>query len=171
MKLNLGCGMDRLEGFVGVDIVPGPAVGMVSTVDSLPIEAGLVEEILSEHLLEHLTFDEAKRALVEWFRVLCPGGKITIECPDILGLCKQFVEANEYERYWSNAGYWSLIQCIYGHQRGKSKAEHFGQIHKSGYTVEHLSFLLRGVGFSRISEEVPRYEVPQVSVLRLSAYK
>lgn len=171
MKLNLGCGPDRIDGFIGCDIIPGPSVDVVCSIDKLPFEDCSIEEIVCEHVIEHLTFEQANRAIEEWYRVLQDRGKLTIECPDLLGICKQFVESNEYGRYWSYKGYWAVIHCLYGHQRGKSNEEKFSQIHKSGYTVEHLSFMLEGVGFSGITEETPVYDVPFTSVLRVSSYK
>jgi predicted SAM-dependent methyltransferase len=130
-----------------------------------------VDEILCEHIIEHLTFEQFNRAIVEWHRVLKVGGCLIIECPDLLGLCKQFVKANEFGRFQSYRGFWSLQSHFYGHQRGSSDEEKLAQVHKSGYTMEHLKTVLDGVGFGEFDELTPLHGVPHTAVLRLKALK
>ncbi len=171
LKLNLGCGPHRIEGYTGVDLLPGPAVDIVAPADKLPFKDGEVDEILAEHLIEHLTFFQFNRAMAEWYRVLKPGGRLTIECPDLLGLCKQFVEANEYGRYNTYKGYWPIIAHLFGHQRGRSEAEEMSQVHKSGYTRKHLVTILEGLGYEQFKDETPQKATPHSPVLRLKAIK
>jgi len=172
MKLHLGCGDRHLEGYTNIDIVPGPDVDIVSSAHELKnVDDNSVDEILAEHLLEHLTFYEANRALAEWYRVLKPGGKLFIECPDLYGLCKAFVKANEYQRFQSNQGSWALIQHIYGNQIGRSQEEKLSQVHKSGYTIHRLHEMLAGTGFPFIQHEAPVKQTPGACVMRVSAWK
>lgn len=171
MKLNLGCGPNKLDGYVGCDIIDHPGVDYVCSVDSLPFDDELVDEVLCEHIIEHLTFEQANRALVEWFRVLKVGGDLVIECPDLLGICKQFVESNEFGRYTSHNGRWPLICHLYGHQRGNSEDEKFSQIHKSGYTFEHLQYVLTGIGFEDFRAEEPVHGGDYTPVMRIRAKK
>lgn len=170
-RVHLGCGPHHVEGWVNVDLIPGPAVDVVAPCDVLPWGSNTVDEILAEHLIEHLTFYQFNRALAEWHRVLVPGGTLTVECPDLLGLCKQFVEANEYGRYDTYRGQWPIIAHLYGHQRGRSPEEELSQVHKSGYTKEHLERVLYGVGFTNICEEKPLRAVPGTAALRITAVK
>lgn len=171
MKLNLGCGSHKLDGYVGCDIISHPEVDVVCSVDALPFDDSSIEEVLCEHLIEHLTFEQFNRAVIEWRRVLKPGGVLVLECPDLLGLCKQFVESNEFGRYQSYKGFWSIQNHIYGHQRGWSDEEKMSQVHKSGYTEEHLNVVLSGIGFVDIKSEDPVKGVPGTCVLRISAKK
>lgn len=171
LKLNVGSGPYKMEGYTNVDLLPGPFVDVVSPADQLPFKDGEVDEILAEHLIEHLTYFQFNKTMAEWFRVLKPGGTLTIECPDLLGLCKQFVEANEYDRYTTYKGYWPIIAHIYGHQRGKSEAEEMSQVHKSGYTRDHLLSILYGLGYSTCHDETPKKATPHSPVLRIKAIK
>lgn len=172
MKLHLGCNTNRKEGWLNLDIMPGPGVDIVSSAHELPsIEDGVVDEILAEHLFEHFSFYEAQRALAEWYRVLRPGGILVIECPDLVALCRAFVEANEYERFQSNKGHWALIHHIYGNQRGRTQEEQLSQTHKSGYSPLRLEEMLIGVGFSEIYDEIPVKETPGSYVMRYKAIK
>jgi hypothetical protein len=98
-------------------------------------------------------------------------GKLEIECPDMLQLAKNFVEANEFGRYCANNFYHPLINQIYGHQRGRTDAEKLAQVHKSGYTFEHLSFVLSGIGFGNIEKLPYKKGPPGTAVMRLSCKK
>jgi predicted SAM-dependent methyltransferase len=170
-KINIGCRSSRIEGFENCDIVDGPEVDYVCSADGLPFEDCSIDEILSEHMIEHLTFEEFNRAINEWCRVLKPGGILTIECPDLLGVCKAFVEQNHFGQYSSSKGYWPLIAHIYGHQRGSSPEEKMSQVHKSGYTEEHLRYVLKGVGFFDITSQSPLRNNPDSPTLRIVGVK
>jgi SAM-dependent methyltransferase len=56
LRLDLGCGNAKREGFVGLDSMPGPAVDHVLdlTVDPLPFPDDSVDEVFSAHFLEHI---------------------------------------------------------------------------------------------------------------------
>jgi predicted SAM-dependent methyltransferase len=172
MKLNIGCGCRLLPGYENLDIVPVPGAVKILSAHSLDqYETDSVDEVLAEHILEHLTFFEANLALQEWHRVLRPGGKLIIECPDLEGLCKAFLRASEYQRYQSNMGHWPLIAHFYGHQRGSTEDERLAQVHKTGYTFDRLKEILKGMGFSSIDSLKPVKMTPGACVTRLSAVK
>lgn len=174
MRLQLGCGKKSKPGkdWLNVDIVPGPNVDIVSSAhELLNIEDNSIDEILAEHLLEHLTFYQANRALAEWYRILKPMGKLTLEVPDLEGLCEAFIEATEYQRFQSNQGHWGLIHHIYGNQIGTSEKENLAQTHKSGYTFNRLKEMLEGVGFINIENQNPIKDTPGACVIRVSATK
>lgn len=172
MKLNLGSNNKRIDGFKNVDIIDSPNVDIVASAHNLNmIEDESVDEILAEHLLEHLTFYQANRALAEWYRVLKTTGSLTIEVPDLESLCKAFLEANEYQRFQSNQGHWGLIHHLYGHQQGRSEEENLAQTHKSGYTLARLQEMLYGVGFSSTVEKYPIKDTPGACVIRIEAIK
>ena len=171
MKLHLGCGTTRLDDYINCDLLAGPAVDVVTPACPLPFESASVDEVLSEHMIEHLTYYQFNRAMAEWHRVLKPGGILVIECPDLLEVCRVFVESNEYGRYQSSGGYWPVIAQIYGHQRGKNEAEEMSQVHKSGYTKEHLIEVLSGVGYTDFQFHTPLKVCPGAPGLRLSCRK
>lgn len=170
-KLNIGCRNSRIEDYKNCDIVDGPCVDYICSADKLPFEDNSIDEVLSEHMIEHLTFEEFNRSIVEWHRVLKVGGSIIIECPDLMGVCKAFVDSNHFNQYFSFAGYWPLIAHFYGHQRGASPEEKLSQVHKSGYTVEHLRFCLEGIGFKDILLLQPMRCNPSSPTIRLIAKK
>lgn len=172
MKLNMGSNDKRIDGFKNIDIIDGPNVDIVTSAHDLSmLEDESVDEILAEHLLEHLTFFQANRALTEWYRVLKPEGKLIIEVPDLEGLCRAFLEATNYERFQSNQGHWGVIHHLYGHQKGRSEEENLAQTHKSGYTEWRLCEMLYGIGFRMFLKKEPIKNTPGACVIRVEVSK
>lgn len=154
MKLNLGCGPNLKAEYINVDL--REALGVVRwDIFALPVENGSVDEVLAEHLIEHLTNHDVDRFLTECHRVLREDGKLIIECPDLGALCAAFSDANEYERYQSLNGGWSLAAQIFGHQRGHGAAGVLAQTHKSGFTRQRLIDVLVGHRFRVVSFHEP----------------
>lgn len=83
MKLDLGCGGKKREGFIGVDQYPMEGVDVVLNigVDPWPWEDGTVEEIHASHFLEHLTAHQRVHFMNEAFRVMKEGAKATVITP------------------------------------------------------------------------------------------
>ncbi len=157
MKLHLGCGNNVKPGYINIDkYVDFPRVQQIDILN-LPYEDGSVEEILAEHLVEHIPFKDEERFWCECFRVLKKGGQITVEAPDMEWLCKQFLEAEDsfkefykvgaVDHYFGNGNSikhrWSLITThFFGNQNGA------GQFHYNGYTEQKLMRIGEMIGFS-----------------------
>lgn len=82
IKLDLGAGKSKREGFIGVDIRPFDGVDTVADLrERWPWLDGSVEEVNCSHFLEHLKPSERIHFANELFRVLKTGGKATITTP------------------------------------------------------------------------------------------
>ena len=83
MKLDIGCGPNKKEGFTGMDQYALTGVDIVHDVrvTPWPIEADSVEEAHSSHFLEHLTGDERVKFFNELHRVMKKGAKALIITP------------------------------------------------------------------------------------------
>ena len=82
LKLDLGCGKNKKEGFHGVDQRQFEGVDTVTDLmQSWPWADGSVEEINMSHALEHFTGPERVHIFNEMYRVLVKGGKATITTP------------------------------------------------------------------------------------------
>ena len=81
VKLDLACGQNKTEGYFGVDIAPGEKVDAVVDLEKYPwpIRTNSAEEIVCNHYLEHVT--DLMAFMNEVYRILKPGGKITIVSP------------------------------------------------------------------------------------------
>lgn len=81
LKIDLGCGKNKREGFIGVD---SRQFGQDITHDLTtiwPWEDSSVDEAHSSHFIEHLKADERIHFVNELYRVLIEGGKAQIIVP------------------------------------------------------------------------------------------
>jgi predicted SAM-dependent methyltransferase len=84
LKLNIGAGDHPLPGWVNVDLYSGhPVIGRMDATQPFPFIGGEFDYIFSEHMIEHVTYEQGDYMLTECYRVLKPGGKIRISTPDI----------------------------------------------------------------------------------------
>lgn len=85
MRLNLGCGFNKREGFVNVDIGDhcAPDVILDLEVTPWPWNDSAVDEIYMSHVLEHLgaTTETYFAVLQEMYRVCRDGAQVTITVP------------------------------------------------------------------------------------------
>lgn len=102
LKLDLGCGKNKREGFLGVDALHFKGVDRLCDLRKTPwaladyaldddgtpfigdyrkLEDESVEEVHCSHFLEHLTQDERVAFFNELHRVLIKGGKASIITP------------------------------------------------------------------------------------------
>lgn len=84
LKLQIGTGPNKLNGWLNTDLSPqSEDVYYLDARERLPFGDNTFDYIFSEHLIEHLTYDEAMAMLKECFRVMKAGGRIRIITPDI----------------------------------------------------------------------------------------
>ena len=79
MKLDIGCGRNKREGCVGIDITKDSDADIIASALNLPIKDNVVDEINCSHLVEHLYPEEAQRFFNEICRVLKEGGKASLK--------------------------------------------------------------------------------------------
>lgn len=83
LKLDLGCGPHKRDGFKGVDSINFPGVDYVRdlTQTPWPWKDGSVEEAHTSHFVEHLTASQRVTFCNELYRVLKPGGSCQVITP------------------------------------------------------------------------------------------
>ena len=85
VKLNLGCGAKRAEGWVNVDKYPALAPDMVHDLEALPWPwaDNSVSEVLMAHVLEHLgqSTEVFLGIMAELYRICRPGAVIHVVVP------------------------------------------------------------------------------------------
>jgi SAM-dependent methyltransferase len=81
MKIDIGCGAHKREGFIGIDIAPGEQVDYVLNIeqDRLPFEDNSVDHVFSNHTFEHITVPQ--NVLREIVRVCKHGALVEIWTP------------------------------------------------------------------------------------------
>lgn len=83
MRLDLGCGKHKKEGFIGVDCRAVEGVDVVCNlgVDVWPWGDETVDEIHSSHMIEHLTAPQRIHFVNEAYRVMRRGAKMQLVTP------------------------------------------------------------------------------------------
>lgn len=85
LKLNLGCGNKRKEGFIGVDKFPCEAVDKIADLNStLPFENSSVSEIWLDNVIEHIP--DIAALMKELHRIGENGATITMITPHFSSL-------------------------------------------------------------------------------------
>lgn len=85
MKLNLGCGFDKREGWLNVDNFPECQPDQLLDIEATPwaLPTDGFEHILMKHVLEHVgaQFETFAAVMRELWRVSAPGGIVEIHVP------------------------------------------------------------------------------------------
>lgn len=80
LKINLGGGTEKIEGFTNIDILPLPEVDIVADLNKgIPLPDNSVEEIWSSHCLEHLS--STVKIMEEIYRVCRNNALVKIKVP------------------------------------------------------------------------------------------
>lgn len=148
LQLNLACGDNIKPGWVNVDLCdPSPVDLRLDLTEPLPFADGSARTIYCEHFLEHLDFPtHARGFLREAFRVLEPGGVLSIGVPDTEWPLRCYVSGDDsYFRFgketWGHPGWCNTAL----HQINF----HFRQLneHRYAYDEVTLAQVLREEGF------------------------
>jgi len=80
IRIDLGCGENKPEGYIGIDVQGYPWVDIIHDLNKgIPLPDNCADEIRAYHVLEHLENDEF--IMKEIWRVLKPGGRFIFEVP------------------------------------------------------------------------------------------
>jgi len=130
-----------IDGFINIDIKDNVGVDLVCNCQDINkhFQPNSINLILTSHMLEHITYDEAIKTLSTYYSLLKSGGFLIVEVPDCENLDERLRKKEiDLEHY---------NDCKYGSQE-------FGQTHKNEYTRNSLYQLLSRVGFKDISENL-----------------
>lgn len=157
MRLHLGCGKNVKKGYINIDAyVDAPGVEKLD-IFNLPYANNSVDEVLTEHLIEHIMFKDEEKFWRESYRVLKPGGVMICETPDMEWLCERFVTAIDDFKEFYKVGHkdhyfgngrsvehrWGILTThFFGNQNGE------GQFHYNGFTKAKLIRIQEIVGFT-----------------------
>ena len=82
LKIDLGCGSRKKDGWFGIDMVDGPEVDLVMDItQGLPLSDNSVSKVYSYHMLEHLDRTHYANLFAELHRVCEPGATLDIWVP------------------------------------------------------------------------------------------
>lgn len=167
VRLNVGCGDKLLPYYINIDAAPARGGYQPDVIcdarDLAPFEDNSVDEVLSVHLIEHLSRQDAIKAVAEWARVLKPGGQLIIECPNILSACEALMKAPESALRHDGEAAQRTMWAFYGDPGGDDPL----MMHKWGYTPESAARLLVEAGLEDVRSEAPRFKLGAPRDLRV----
>ena len=154
MKLEFGAGERQTPGFKNVDVRDLPGIDYVCEAWKIDeqVEENSVDQVHSRHFMEHLTYYHVDLTMKAWYKILKPGGYLTIVVPCMDFHIRQWttkdrataVEANGMNmQQWAKEGFW-------GKQREVEKGEVW-DIHKSGWDFELMKEYLEKWSFKDIT--------------------
>jgi predicted SAM-dependent methyltransferase len=150
LRLHLGCGERRWDGWVNVDMPGSGAEVECDLMDTLPWADGVADEIEAIHVWEHFPLPVVRGVMTEWVRVLKPGGRLTLEMPCRDKVFDMIRAGVTDERL--------VVWPLYGDPR---TFESIADIHKWCWSKDELATLMHRCGLREIASETPKFHVAQ----------
>jgi predicted SAM-dependent methyltransferase len=155
LKLHLGCGGQRLPGWINIDARGGDL--RMDLRWPLPFADRSVRYVFACHVVEHLyRRSEAPRLFADLRRVMMPSGVLRLVVPDLEQCLRAYVAGDDQffadrGRTWSwSAACQSRLDHFLAYAGADQALEDLDG-HKYGYDFETLSQLLHQAGFSVVS--------------------
>lgn len=135
-RLNLGCGFDIRAGYLNVDLNDFHSPDLVADISDLrELPSGFYDEIIAQDVLEHMTREVAKKAFIEWTRILSDVGVLKIRVPSMIGLLGLLKT-----HPWTVEAHSHIVHLMFGTQA------YNGDFHQSGFTPPILLDWARNAG-------------------------
>lgn len=93
--LHLGCGGHNVEGWLNVDKFHAASDTYFDAKWPFPFDDDNFDLVYTEHMIEHLDIGKVHRFLAEILRVLKPGGRCRLTCPDLEIYATAYVEGDQ----------------------------------------------------------------------------
>jgi ubiquinone/menaquinone biosynthesis C-methylase UbiE len=161
--VNLGSGTTKLSSMnytedlvdyaeISVDLDPKSSPDICADMRDLSvIKSSTIDCIYSSHSLEHVAFHDVRTCLLEWFRVIKPGGEVRIIVPNLKKIFEFVQNGNILDKvYDSECGPICAIDMIYGYRKFIYHGNDFMQ-HKTGFTKESAEAILASLGFTQFT--------------------
>lgn len=144
-RLHIG-GRVQAAGWENFNLASEPTAQHVGDAKDLSRFADKTFQVVyASHVLEHFDYlAEARAVLVEWHRVLQPGGLLALSVPDLDVIARLMTDAKSFDDKYM------LMRVIFGAHVD------IGDHHRSGWTPEIISTYLLSAGFSNI-RRVPAF--------------
>lgn len=124
LKLDIGCGSNKREGFLGVDLVKTAATDVVADATNLPFKDNCVDYVYSRRCIQHIKDDV--KALKEIYRVLKVNGKVQLIFASFYGFLYYKLGFSE------SSGKYKVFHLYHGRKLRK-------MLHETRFTNIHIS--------------------------------
>jgi SAM-dependent methyltransferase len=170
LRLNLGCGDKILDGYVNVDVAASRAGKHPDVLCDLraltPFEENSADEILSVHVVEHFWRWEVVDILKEWTRILKPGGRMILECPNLKSACEAFLANPEVFAGPGGEGQ-RTMWVFYGDPAWRDPL----MVHRWGYTPRSLAQVMYEAGLVNLRQEAAQFKLREPRDMRVVGEK
>lgn len=169
--LHVGCGPKRVIGSyplfpaeqwieTRLDIDPLTRPDIVSSMTDMPmIPANSHDAVFSSHNLEHLFPHELSAALLEFRRVLRPGGFLLVIVPDIEKAAAAIAEGKaDQPLYMAKDVPINPFDIIYGHRASIAQGKTY-MAHRNGFVAKTLIAALDAAGFTGVHGKRKTYDL------------
>jgi hypothetical protein len=167
LRLHLGCGEQRFDGYVNIDYPPAHHNVMNVQPDAfanilqLDFPAESVDEVRLHHVFEHFNRVTALAMLIRWHGWLRVGGLLRIETPDLVGSAKTLTS-------WRSS--WKMKMAAARHLAGDQAAS-WGY-HLDHWFPERYQRTLSRLGFAKIKINASKWKhEPHLANVDVTAYK
>ncbi len=157
-KLQIGAGYNLLGGWLNTTLYPfAPGAVYLDASQPFPLPAGSFDYVFSEHVIEHLEFDEASIMLGESARILKSGGCFRLATPDLA----QIIAIYAQPKSPAQAEYIRWIMDNFRPAVGEYNPAHVinqsfhGWRHKFIYDEPTLVQVLERAGFTAVTRVSP----------------
>jgi predicted SAM-dependent methyltransferase len=160
VKLNLGCGDNKLPGFINIDSFAGVKPDLVHNIieTPLPYKDNSVDEVVFFHCIEHIPEHLHERVLGEIFRVLKKEAKFLISYPEFLKCVENYkTNLRGHRKFWK--------ATIYGRQ------SHAGDYHVTLMDTRFFKQVLKKVGFEIVKVVEESKENPYNTLIHSTKQK
>lgn len=156
LRLHLGCGADRWDGWVNVDRDPAARADL--HMDLVDVERrfapGSVAEVAMIHSLNYLSYVEARRLFASIHYLLEPGGTLAIETVDVERAARKVLESVGREREHLDG-----VRAFHAFGWDDLEARRPYAPNRFGWSAWHLEQELRRAGFEEVERQAPQTHV------------
>jgi predicted SAM-dependent methyltransferase len=145
LRVNLGCGYRPVKGWVNVDRARAAEVQVVwDLTTGLPFPDSSCSAIFSEHVIEHVTKEDAIKLIRECYRVLQNDGVLRMSTPDAELFLRSYAGDREF---LAHPGFSQAIDAPV--DRVNYMMREYSQ-HLWSYDEELLTLMFRQAGFKTV---------------------
>ena len=157
-KLQIGAGYNLLSGWLNTTLYPfAKGTAYLDASQRFPIPSASFDYVFSEHVIEHLEFEEGAMMLSESARILQSGGRIRLATPDLAQIIALYAQSSAD----AQGAYIRWIMDNFRPRIGEYNPAHVinqsfhGWRHKFIYDEPTLTQSLQQAGFASITRVAP----------------
>jgi len=155
-KLNVCCGLQKVPGYLGIDIIDGADLQLDLERMDLPFASASVDTVVCMSAINYFTRERARRLAQEMWRVLRPGGVCRVGVQDMKALAERYVRGDHEfffqklpdgrERFEGATLGDKFAAWFYGYAVDGHPCRYF-------YDFESLAHLFRTAGFALVERK------------------